>query len=201
MKTVWSFFIGLFASLSLLASPQDTANWQITPNPFITQTNIQFYLTEQDTVSIFVYNPLGQTVSVILNSQVLSQGNYSYIFYGDSLPDGTYFVQLKINQNSYSKHIVKSIQANSDNTINTDKLKLTVYVDKNNLLKINGDIHTGDLITIYSTNGKIIKQYFCKQNNYETVDISYIAIQILIVKITRKERNLNYAKIIISNNR
>ena len=197
MKTIIIFILVLFVSLNLSASIQDTINWQIAPNPFVTQTTIQFDLTEQDTVSLFIYNPLGQTVSTILNLQVLSQGNYSYIFHGDSVPDGSYFVQLKINQNSYVKHIVKNSQTNIDNTANTDNNNIIVYSDNDNMLKINGKIYTGDLITIYSIEGKIIGQYFCKQNNFISIDLSNIVNQILIVKITNNEMKLNYTKMIM----
>jgi len=197
MKTIIIFISVLFVSLNLSATVQDTVNWQIAPNPFVTQTTIQFDLTEQDTVSIFVYNQLGQTVSTILNLQVLAQGNYSYIFHGDSVPDGLYIVRLKINQNSYAKHIAKNSLANIDNTKNTDNNNIVVYSDKDNMLKINGKINTGDLITIYSIDGKIIGQYFCKQNNFESIDLSNIVSQILIVKITNNEMKLNYTKMIM----
>ena len=64
------------------------------PNPFNPSTNITFILPKKETVSLDVYNLLGQNVGKILSHQTLSSGSHSFRFDGSNLPSGIYFYRL-----------------------------------------------------------------------------------------------------------
>lgn len=69
----------------------------ITPNPVDSLTNIQFNITNQDTVSLTVFTATGKIIKTYYNAIVLPIGLYNNDFIADTLPDGMYFVELKIN--------------------------------------------------------------------------------------------------------
>jgi hypothetical protein len=79
--------------------------YQNYPNPFNPVTNIQFYLPEQMKVKLSIHNVLGETVKILINSE-LSSGNYSVQFDGSGLASGIYFLILESRQRLLSRKIV-----------------------------------------------------------------------------------------------
>ena len=78
------------------------------PNPFNVNINVDFYLKEKSTVSLEVYDLLGEKISV-LETASLNEGKYHYIF-GNlqlKLSPGIYFVKLTSNENVYTQRIVE----------------------------------------------------------------------------------------------
>jgi photosystem II stability/assembly factor-like uncharacterized protein len=75
------------------------------PNPFNPVTNIQFYLPEQMKVKLSIHNVLGETVKILINSE-LGSGNYSLQFDGSGLASGIYFLILESRQRLLSRKIV-----------------------------------------------------------------------------------------------
>gem|GEM_PF-3354209 len=72
------------------------------PNPFNGQTEISFELSERATVSLTVYNVLGERVAQLIEGKVLSAGEHVYSWDTDSgehgrLPSGVYFSVLDID--------------------------------------------------------------------------------------------------------
>jgi predicted GH43/DUF377 family glycosyl hydrolase len=63
------------------------------PNPFNPETVIEFGLTEPGTVTLEVFNTLGQRVRTLVNAE-LGAGTHSARFDGTDLPSGTYFYRL-----------------------------------------------------------------------------------------------------------
>ena len=64
------------------------------PNPFNPSTKIQFQIPEAQSVTLKVYNLLGQEVSTLVNEQ-LQGGRYRVEFDGSNLPSGTYFYRFQ----------------------------------------------------------------------------------------------------------
>ncbi len=69
------------------------------PNPFNPVTTIRFWLPEQTTVRLVVYNTLGQTVKVLVND-ALTGGEYRVQWDGTNengarVPSGIYFYELR----------------------------------------------------------------------------------------------------------
>lgn len=69
------------------------------PNPFNPSTNIKFSLGETGTVSLTIYNSLGQEVQSVVNNEILSAGSHERIVNMSNLSSGVYFYSLKQNDN------------------------------------------------------------------------------------------------------
>lgn len=78
----------------------------ITPNPFDSIAEIQFTIANNDTIWLDVYNVVGISIKSFYNATVLPSGSYSVTLLGDSIPNGVYFVALKINS---TKTLVKKL--------------------------------------------------------------------------------------------
>lgn len=63
------------------------------PNPFNPETNIQFAIPEDGTVTIKIYNSAGKEVSVLMNEHKV-KGSYIAVFDAGSLPSGIYYYKL-----------------------------------------------------------------------------------------------------------
>jgi hypothetical protein len=63
------------------------------PNPFNPVTNIEFDIAKTSTVTLVLYNSLGQEVRTLINEQ-LKPGSYKYDFHAGDLPSGAYFYRL-----------------------------------------------------------------------------------------------------------
>ena len=79
----------------------------VNPNPFDSITVIHFDISANDTIWLNVYSSVGQTIKTYFNATVLPSGSYSLNFNGDTLPNGIYFVHLKINSTTYNVKLIK----------------------------------------------------------------------------------------------
>lgn len=79
----------------------------VNPNPFDSVFVIQFTISHNDTIWLNVFSSTGHTVKTYYNGVVLSSGIYSYTFNGDTLPNGIYFVSLKINAVTQTVKLIK----------------------------------------------------------------------------------------------
>jgi hypothetical protein len=72
------------------------------PNPFNPSTTIEFELKKQSAVTLDVFDVLGRKVSTLLN-KTLIPGRHQVEFNGRNLSTGTYFYQLKTNEQTKTK--------------------------------------------------------------------------------------------------
>ncbi len=77
------------------------------PNPTSGIVNITFSLSENDEISISIYNVNGQLVQTIDQGKKTT-GSYSYQVDITKQNNGIYFMTLKINNKKYSQRIIKS---------------------------------------------------------------------------------------------
>ncbi|MFK8103678.1 MAG: T9SS type A sorting domain-containing protein, partial [Saprospiraceae bacterium] len=61
------------------------------PNPFHTQTTIEYVLMTDTEISIEVYNLTGQKVRTIVQNQLQTKGTHRVDFNAEDLPDGIYY--------------------------------------------------------------------------------------------------------------
>lgn len=83
-----------FFSRTTFSSNGDTLI--VSPNPFDSIAVIHFEIANNDTISLDIFSAWGQTIKTYFNSAVLPSGSYNLNFNGDTLPNGIYFVHLKI---------------------------------------------------------------------------------------------------------
>ena len=72
------------------------------PNPFNPETRIDYTLPEQQSVSLKVYNMLGELVQELVN-EVKPAGNYTVTFDGSDLPSGVYVYRIQAEGFSENK--------------------------------------------------------------------------------------------------
>ena len=82
-----------------------TMLWQNYPNPFSSNTTIQFELSESTYVTLKVYNLYGQVVADLVNDN-FDKGTYKYQWKADNCQGGMYSYQLIINKRVFSKKML-----------------------------------------------------------------------------------------------
>jgi hypothetical protein len=75
------------------------------PNPFNPSTTIHYQIPELSFVTLKVYDVLGSEVTTLVNEEK-STGTYEIIWYGEQLPSGVYFYQLKAGSFIETKKMV-----------------------------------------------------------------------------------------------
>ena len=67
------------------------------PNPFNPSTTIDYSLANEASVTLTIFNSLGQQIAILLNNVRKSPGNHSILFNASGLTSGTYFYRLQAN--------------------------------------------------------------------------------------------------------
>lgn len=75
------------------------------PNPFNPSTNISFELPEAATVSLRIYNLLGQEVAVLANGKY-SAGQHNVLFQSGNLSSGIYIYRLETGKQTATKKMI-----------------------------------------------------------------------------------------------
>ncbi len=92
--------VGINQDVSLI--PNSIKLFDNYPNPFNPTTTIQYTINKAANVSLYIYDVLGQTVSVMHNN-IVPPGTAEFRFDGKGLSSGIYFYQLKITNLSDSR--------------------------------------------------------------------------------------------------
>ncbi|MCZ6701808.1 MAG: T9SS type A sorting domain-containing protein, partial [Ignavibacteria bacterium] len=83
--------------------PDEYILFQNYPNPFNPSTKIEFGLIELSSVSLRLYDILGQEVSVVIDNESLPAGMFRYDFNASKLPSGIYIYYLIVKSNVSDK--------------------------------------------------------------------------------------------------
>ncbi|KAA0240570.1 MAG: T9SS C-terminal target domain-containing protein, partial [Chlorobiota bacterium] len=75
------------------------------PNPFNSSTIIQYYLTDDDNISLNLYSSLGEKVSNIFTG-FRKSGDHKIHLEGNSLSSGVYFIVLRTSKKNYTHKIL-----------------------------------------------------------------------------------------------
>lgn len=86
-------------------SPSTYQLFQNYPNPFNPATNIKFYIPEKNTVSLVIYDHLGQKVAELLNGEV-EQGFHIIPWNAGGYASGVYFYELRTPVYSQVKKLI-----------------------------------------------------------------------------------------------
>jgi len=85
--------------------PYEFALEQNYPNPFNPNTSIQYAVSSRQFVSLKIYDVLGNEVATLVNEEKPA-GSYVVEFYGNGLPSGVYFYQLKADSYIKTKKMI-----------------------------------------------------------------------------------------------
>ena len=88
-----------------LTVPLEYSLEQNYPNPFNPSTTINFSITQQDHVTLRIYNSLGQVVEELIN-QTLPLGNYNVQWRAVNVSSGVYFYTLVTSGFTQSKKMI-----------------------------------------------------------------------------------------------
>jgi len=86
-------------------NPKDFTLSQNYPNPFNPSTIIKFTLSEQEHITLEVYNPLGQKIKTLLNKPMVA-GTHLVEFNAKNLPSGIYFYRIEAGKFQQVKKMV-----------------------------------------------------------------------------------------------
>ena len=75
------------------------------PNPFFTNTTIEYQLGEDTKVDLSVYDIYGGKISELVNSTQVA-GKYNIVFNAEGLSNGVYFIQLKTNKDKVTSKMI-----------------------------------------------------------------------------------------------
>ena len=123
-----------FSTISGFSTNSDSL--YVSPNPFDTLTIIHFDIVQNDSITLEVFNMLGDNVRTFFQNTALPAGSYSINFHTGTLPNGFYLVSLKINS---SKTLIKKV------------LKTSVGINENEYNKVKTSFYpnpTTGLLTI-----------------------------------------------------
>ena len=76
------------------------------PNPFNPTTTICFHLSETASVSLQIFNALGQEVAALLQNQIFDSGDHAFDFNAARLGAGIYFYRLTANHFNQVKKMI-----------------------------------------------------------------------------------------------
>ncbi|MCU7495545.1 MAG: T9SS type A sorting domain-containing protein [Ignavibacteria bacterium] len=76
------------------------------PNPFNPSTTIKFGLPGEASVSLKIFNILGQEVATLINNEHMTAGTYNVGFNASSLSSGTYIYQLSYNNQTVNRKML-----------------------------------------------------------------------------------------------
>ena len=79
--------------------------YQNYPNPFNPATTIRYSISQENFVSIKVYNLLGEEVAALVNDYKIP-GSYNIIFNAASLSSGVYFYKISAGEFSKNKKMI-----------------------------------------------------------------------------------------------
>lgn len=167
----------------------------IFPNPFADSTNIHFNIVQSDTITLQIFNTMGQTVKTLFQSTILPSGSYNVKLLGDSLAVGIYIIRLEIGK---TKRIVKKfVRMDIISGITDDKTadKILIFPNPTNdyiTIPVDGN----KTIIVADMNGKIVKSF---TTNQQVISLSAIAKgQYLITILTDKNKIIARCKILKS---
>lgn len=84
---------------------KENSHHQIYPNPFTTETTIQYQLQKSGRVMIKIFNTSGQEIETLVNASQ-PKGDYKITWHPKDLPNGMYFCKIQSSESSETKKMM-----------------------------------------------------------------------------------------------
>lgn len=84
---------------------------QVYPNPFCDKAIVHLEVAAPDTVTLEIYNAMGQVIEAYFQDEFLSSGTYENEFVGANLPNGVYVVRLRVGSTANTYKVFKDCSA------------------------------------------------------------------------------------------
>ena len=179
-----------FLTTSVKATSGDTL--YVNPNPCDSVTTIYYTISQTDSVTLRVSNVLGQITKTFFTKSLMTAGSYSIIYVTDSLPNGVYFVSLKIGSSQRTAKVIKSkgVGLNENHPSLTD---FVVYPNPTTSI-LNIEYQGLKSYVILDLNGKTILQ---NQTDLNEINLSDLSTGTYVLKIYSDNNKLLSTKKII----
>jgi hypothetical protein len=186
---------------SICAQSSNIDSLYINPNPCDSVTTIYFTISGTDTVSLDVYDNLAQLKKNFYTNAILPSGSYTINYITDSLPNGSYFVRLKVNSTFKIVKLLKVIGVG----INERPFSLpdiTVYPNPSNdklIIEFNSDKEEMASISLYDVTGTLVietppeRLNQSAKYNFDTRGIRE-GVYLLIIKVGNKQETFKIVK-------
>lgn len=92
---------------SVIYTEDLVSNIKVLPNPFSDYFNLQYDLNGDTEVAVYLYNALGENVSVVQASKKMASGNHQIQINSMDLPSGVYLLQIHTDKGVLSQKLVK----------------------------------------------------------------------------------------------
>ncbi len=95
-------------NVATLINSVETANNEVSayPNPFDQLTVVSYHLSKGATVSVKIFNAIGQEIKGLIDNEYQTAGSYQLAFDGSKFPSGTYFCKVIIGDETHIKKLI-----------------------------------------------------------------------------------------------
>jgi hypothetical protein len=153
----------------------------VNPNPCDSLATIHFTLANNDSVTLMVYNVLGQLVKTFYVNTALSAGVHSINYVTDSLLNGVYFLKLKGIAFTLTTKFIKDNTTSIDKTLPLNNIR--VYPNPVETL-LNMDDIGYKHINIINTLGKIVATYTTVDTTINVAQLPAGSYVLLVVDVS-----------------
>lgn len=175
--------------LVLASNAQTVSAIEVNPNPFVKRTLVSYTVQIADTLSIFIYNQLGQAVDTVIYKQLKAQGMYQDSVKMDSKADGVYLLSIKDRTKLLvGLKIIKSSTTGIENIQENSKIKIYPNPAKNQITVELPESETSNLkLELFGLLGQVL---FTKNGpaTKELIDVRLLPEGIYYLKV---QSNLN----------
>jgi len=141
-----------------------------TPNPFVTNPTLTYFIGTADTLTTTVVNSLGQIVGHAFTDSIIGVGTFTLTLNTSSYPAGIYFVALK---NHHTNLCTRKIIKNSATGIALFKnpTDLKVFPNPTNGVINIQTTQTFDVLKIYSVDNVLLKEIINPPTSISVADL------------------------------
>ncbi len=104
MKDMWEYCL----ATSVLETEVGSTTFNIYPNPWIDDLNIEFLASKTQNIVIELYNVLGQKVDEVFNGRVKESEVFIFILKDSNLSSGVYFIKIADEDTHFTTKIIKT---------------------------------------------------------------------------------------------
>lgn len=195
-RAVVIFFLIIFFQIKTGRAQDLNDSLSVYPNPFCNELNIQYTLSGNDTVSLYVVNILGQQEHVFFYDWKQTAASYTIQYNADSLKPGVYFIRLEYGLN---KSIIKKILKGCDTNLQPSETisdSINIYP---NPVESKIYIGTSGMMTrqieIVDVAGRIVKHLNSEtQNSLMKLDLSSLIRGMYFINIKMMDGTLKVYK-------
>ena len=78
------------------------------PNPFTNEITFSYNLEKESSLTLELYNVLGEKLTILADWEMHQPGNYQYTYKADMLEEGFYMMSLNVGSHQYYKRLIKA---------------------------------------------------------------------------------------------